>query len=209
MLACSLTFLSSLILAQQPKPKSGKPEPKPSSKEVVTTITISEPATVSLRELYVKADLVALVQIRSGDTEHYTSTLYRATVLEGFKGIKKEEVIYFSPYNGYGIGSEYLVFLRKADGKVGDLIEKQSESTLPYDPVQKYYQVMYDGYSAMPVDYTCALPECGYGIKVAYEQVLLPKNLKMIAIECKDGASWKSWVRKEDIVRLLSKGMKE
>jgi hypothetical protein len=80
-------------------------------KSETVTIRISEPGAVSLETLFAQADLVAFVEIRSGDAENYNHALYKASVLKSYKGARENEVIYFTPFIGYGIGSEYLVFL--------------------------------------------------------------------------------------------------
>lgn len=177
--------------------------------ETVTT-RISEPASVSLETLFAQADLVAFVKIRSGDAENYNHAIYKAEVLESYKGAKLNDVIYFTPFIGYGIGSEYLVFLKKADKRIGDIIgEDAKNKTLPYDAMQSFYRIMYEGYSIMPVSYECVFKEtpddsCHYAVKFNTYQVKLPKNLKTFPKEDeKSESSDSKYVKRETIEPVL------
>ena len=89
-------------------------------KEVVS-IEIREPATVSLQDLIRQADVVALVNINSGDAEHYGDVVYKATVTQAIKGVTDSQVVYFGPFLGYRVGSQYIVALRRTTQRVGDL----------------------------------------------------------------------------------------
>src|SRR4051794_33223083 len=77
-------------------------------------VTITEPGRVKVEELWKQADLVAVVKIVSGDTENYPSAICKAKISVPFKGIEKSETIYVRSCNGYGLGNEYLAFLRRA-----------------------------------------------------------------------------------------------
>ncbi|MGH9710057.1 MAG: hypothetical protein ACRD37_05890, partial [Candidatus Acidiferrales bacterium] len=72
------------------------------------SVTLSEPATIKIQNLLKQADLVAVVRIRSGDTEQYPTAVYKAEVLKSFKGTEVGAKIFFGPYASYGLGSEYL-----------------------------------------------------------------------------------------------------
>jgi hypothetical protein len=54
---------------------------------------------------------VALVKTVSGDTEHYKLAVYKAQVVQPFKGAASGETLYFGPYVGLKLGWEYIVFL--------------------------------------------------------------------------------------------------
>ena len=75
---------------------------------------------VAIDELFVAADLVAIVQItegsviRSGTTE--CGAKYRAQVIDVLKGASQKNSIEFGRVVGYEIGTRYLIFLA-ADGK--------------------------------------------------------------------------------------------
>ncbi len=87
----------------------------PIAKAQEQTATISEPAPVKVEELLKQADLVAIVRILSGDTEHYPRAVYKAEVLQPFKGVEKGAIFYFGPFIGYGLGEEFLVFLHHSE----------------------------------------------------------------------------------------------
>ena len=44
-----------------------------------------------------------------------------------FKGASKGDIIYFGPFASYGIGNEYLAFLKRTNLLVGDLKRDRSE----------------------------------------------------------------------------------
>jgi hypothetical protein len=79
------------------------------------TVTITEPAVVKIEELLKQADLIAVVRILSGDTEQYPSAVYKAEVLQSFKGAGVGTTVYFGPFITYGLGSQYLVFLHRSE----------------------------------------------------------------------------------------------
>jgi hypothetical protein len=60
-------------------------------------VTISEPGIYDLAGLFERADIVALVKVVSGDTESYGVALYKAEVVNNFKGASAGATIYFEP----------------------------------------------------------------------------------------------------------------
>src|SRR5439155_21429754 len=159
-----------------------------SAKISVTTTTgqqvnISEPASVKIEALFKQADLVAVLRIVSGDTEHYSTAIYKAVVVRGFKGTAPGEVIFFGPFIGYRLGDEYLAFLRR-DLKPAEEKKKPSTPVMSYGPLRSSYSVMYDGYSTLPIEYTCAFDgetiaeQCDDGITLNIHQVILPNQIR-------------------------------
>jgi hypothetical protein len=173
------------------------------------TVTISEPATVSLTALFAQADFVAFVKIHSGDAQSYKFTLYEAEVLDSYKGTKEKDVIYFAPFIGYGVGEEYLVFLKKTDKRIGaEIDESVKPNRATYDATQIYYRIMYDGYSVMPVSYECFFDgkdsdRCGYGVKFNTYQVRLPATLKTFPKDVGEFSTEKKWVRRDAVKAAL------
>jgi len=53
------------------------------------TIEISEPAAVSITDLFKQPDVVAIVQVVSGDSENYDTAVYKSKVLAVFKGAEQ------------------------------------------------------------------------------------------------------------------------
>ncbi|MGH9709288.1 MAG: hypothetical protein ACRD37_01920 [Candidatus Acidiferrales bacterium] len=173
------------------------------------TVTLREPATVKIENLLKQADLVAVVRIRSGDTEQYPTAVYKAEVLKSFKGTEVGAKIFFGPYASYGLGSEYLVFLHHSEKG----IEPKEQPVAPgidYGRIPSFYEVMYEGYSVMPVQYTCVFDgkdvaqQCDYGIKMNRYQVVLPKTIKTFPSDSTDASNSESrWVRKTVLISFL------
>src|ERR1051325_2973997 len=169
------------------------------------SVTLSDPSPVQLAALFSQADLVAFITIESGDAEHYNAAVYKALVTKSYKGAKAEQRIYFGPFVSYGIGSEYLVFLKQTDKHLVDLWDR-AKSNGPFDSSQPYYRVMYDGYSAMPVDYECIFEgkdndKCDYGVGFNTYQVELPRTLKTFPINVGDFPADKKSVRRGAVER--------
>lgn len=193
--AALLLFSATTFRGQEPK---------------VITTTISEPASVSIETLFAQADLVAFVKVQSGDAENYEHVIYKAVAVQSYKGLNVADVIYFTPFTGYAVGNEYLVFLKKVDKRVGDIVSKESESrVLPYDRTRGFYRIMYEGYSVMPVSYECAFEApshdtCDYAIKVNTKQVKLPARLKAFPADSEDpDISHVSFVKRKVIETIL------
>jgi len=177
-----------------------------SSTRTTTTVEISEPATVKLEDLFKQADLVAVVKIQSGDSERYSQTVYKAEIVMSFKGAAKGDIIFLGPFIGYGIGSEYLAFLKRSNQKMIPSREPPSP-TVSYGELPVFYRIMYDGYSFMEIGYACVFDgkevnqRCDYGIRINPYQVVLPKKIKTFPALPEEGDLSKKWVRKD---RLLS-----
>jgi hypothetical protein len=173
------------------------------------TFTITEPAIVRLDELFQQADAVATIEILSGDAEHYATAVYKARVVESFKGLTSGETIYFGPFISYGIGSEYLAFLHRS--QTGVRPEQPGENgPVSYGALQSFYEVMYEGYSIMPVEYLCVFngkepsEQCDYGIKINTYQVRVPKTIKGFPPERDDAVGTdKKWFRRAQLLSLL------
>lgn len=173
--------------------------------------TISEPAPVKAEALMEQADLVASVRILSGDTEHYPQAIYKAEVLEPFKGVRKGAIIYFGPFVGYGLGEELIVFLHHSEHGI-EPKPPATSSGLNYGPISSFYLVMYEGYSALRVKYDCVFDgkeiaqQCDYGVSVNTHQVVLPKSVKTYPSSATGSFSEDTkWVRKTAFIEYLQK----
>ena len=173
--------------------------------------TISEPARVKVEELLKQADLVAIVRILSGDTEHYPQAVYKAEVLQPFKGAEKGAILYFGPFIGYGLGKELLVFLRHSEKGI-EPEPRATISGLSYGSILSFYLVMYDGYSALRIDYDCVFDgqetaeRCDYGIRVNTFQLVLPKSVRTYPSSTTGSFSEDTkWVRKTVFIAYLQK----
>ncbi|HEY6305193.1 MAG TPA: hypothetical protein VI488_01890 [Candidatus Angelobacter sp.] len=168
------------------------------------TVTTAEPGIYKLEDLYQKADTVALVKILSGDTEHYDVAVYKAEVVEGFKGAAAKQIVYFGPFIGHRLGWEYVVFLRT---------EKK-----PHTPnrtpganygVVAYAAVFNQGYTSMETGYQCVFEgketkeQCDYGVRVCTDYILLSKSTPVFPPMSENTAFGCRWVRKTAFLPLL------
>ena len=172
------------------------------------TIEISEPAVVKLGDLFKQADVVAVVQILSGDRENYDTAVYKSKVLMQFKGTAVGEELYFGPFIGYGVGNEYVAFLRRATSAPKLQGQRPTHTSIAYGPLEVFHLIMYQGYSIMSVRYACVFggkDPCDYGVRVNTDQVKLPKGTKTFPRASGDELPDASqWVRKADFLRLLT-----
>ncbi len=207
----SLLILLSTLLAACPCLSQENPPAKdPSLGQVRTqSVAISEPATVKVEDLFKQADVVAVVKILSGDTEHYSATVYKAEVVTPFKGVRAGEIVFLGPFVGYRIGWEYLAFLRRAEEEMAPSKETSSSGT-SYGLLPSFYRIMYEGYSFMESGYVCVLDGketsemCDYGIQFNTYQVVVPKKIKTFPVPLEDGKlSDSKWVRKKPFLDYL------
>ncbi len=156
-----------------------------------------------------QADLVAIVRLLSGDIEHYPKAVYKAEVVQSFKGVQKGAIIYFGPFIGYGLGEELLVFLHHSERGI-EPNQPVTNSGLSYGPISSFYLVMYEGYSALRIQYDCVFDgkeiaqQCADGISVNTLQVVLPKSVKTYPSRTKGSSNEETkWVRKAVLVAYL------
>jgi hypothetical protein len=163
-----------------------------------------------LERLYRESDVVAFVKILSGDSENYDDVVYKSVIISSFKGPKQDVDLYFGPYSSYGVGKEYLVFLKDSKTIVGDLLTKDNSTRGPYDGSNKYYRIQFGGYSILPVSF-----ECGFGPisatsngcddAVDARTVILPKEIESFPSEFGERSEAKPYVRKRAIVDFLKR----
>ncbi|MFZ0818816.1 MAG: hypothetical protein WAM91_02020 [Candidatus Acidiferrales bacterium] len=206
-----LLFLPLTLLAASPCLSQDKPPAKDPSQAKVKTQVVenSEPAPVKLEDLFKQADVVAVLKILSGDTEHYSATVYKTEVVKPFKGVAAGQIVFLGPFVGYRIGWEYVAFLRRTDEKMAPSKEPTSPGTT-YGPLPSFYHIMYQGYSIMEGSYECVFDgkeiseKCDYGIKINTYQVILPKKIKTFPAPPEEGESSDSkWVRKKPFLEYL------
>lgn len=143
-------------------------------------LSASSIAPVKIQDLYQQADVVAAVRVVSGTSEGYEPTVYKAEVTRAFKGCKKHDSIYIGPFNSLGIGSDYLVFLRKS----GSISPKQPTG-INYGTVPTFYQIMYAGFGSLNLEYACVFDgrdikdHCRYAVKFNPAQIIVPSNVPL------------------------------
>jgi len=168
------------------------------------TTDITEPGTIPLEQLFKMADVVATVEVVSGDTENYNGAIYKPIVLTAFKGKKKGETIYFGQYSGVRLDWEYTLFLRNPK----DPAVPTKSPTAGFGTVE-FLDVFNQGYSAMEGSYSCVfgggIPDhsCDYGVRVCTDYIVLPKGVRAFPPEKDDPPFGCRWVRKSKFVALL------
>jgi len=169
------------------------------------TITITEPGPYKLKDLFTAADVVALVKITSGDNEHYQVAIYRGEVTRSFKGSKTGDTLYFGPFIGYGIGLEYLLFLRNSKQPLTPKSDGGTYGTVVYR------EVFNEGFSAMETSYQCAFEgkeiaqQCDYGVRVCTDFIKLPEDTRTSPpLDGKVKSPGCRWVRKSVFEQMLS-----
>ncbi len=58
-------------------------------------VSVREPGVYDLTALFKRADRVALVKVTAGDSEAYTTAVYKAEVVKGFKGRSGGQTLFF------------------------------------------------------------------------------------------------------------------
>jgi len=193
-----MTYLSSLLIAalvagaQLVTAQSG------------SKVTATEPGVYRLADLFTHADKVALVRVTSGNTEAYDVAIYKAQVVEGFKGLSAGETIYFGPYIRTELGSEYILFLRDNPRA----IEPKAKTDGGYGKV-KYLEVFDEGYSSMLTSYECVFngasvnQGCDYGVRVCTDYIKLPESIPAFATGGDQPPFGCRWVRKATLISFL------
>jgi hypothetical protein len=139
--------------------------------------TIHEPGIYEIANLFKQADRVLLVKVVAGDTEAYDVAIYRAEVVKSFKGGATGETLYFGPFLGERLGSEYILFLRD----VPKPITPRTTSSTGYGSIQ-YSEVFNEWYTSMQTSYECVFDgkdtaqKCDYGVRVCTDYIKLPKS---------------------------------
>jgi hypothetical protein len=201
-----LVIIGVLILVQLAMAQNGESPAQLKIAQGGETITISEPGVWGLKELFKRADIVALVYVLSGDTEAYADprTVYKAEVIIGFKGAAKKEIIYFGPYARTEIGGEYVLFLIKEPNPIAP----KGTSSFSYGTIS-YARVFDEGYSSMKTDYQCVFDgkdtsqQCDYGVRVCTDYIILPKSIHTYPPETEDVPFGCRWVRKTVFISQL------
>jgi len=169
-------------------------------------IVLTEPPILTLEQLFRRADVVALVEIVSGDAEHYRQAVYKAKVVAGYKGARSGQTIGFGPYIGHEIGTNYVLFMtRTSPPRV--TASKGEEGVKPV--AEPFYGVMLEGYGSMQVDYVCVFDDqvgspCGEGASVGWH-VELPEVTKLFDRGSGGIHPGRSWVHSRDLQLLLEK----
>jgi hypothetical protein len=168
-------------------------------------VRIVEPATLTIDEMYRRADVVARVEITLADAEHYRQALYKATVVEGFKGAKTGDSLHFGPFIGYRLGEQYLLFASRERSTVGQAVATGQVNATGFDAAAPVFTITQEGYSSLELEYACEFetrPTCDDSVRVYTDYVTLPDGLQMSPEETA-GPFGLRWVRQRDMTSLL------
>jgi hypothetical protein len=162
-------------------------------------------APVKIEDLFAQADQVALVEVLSGDAEHYPIAVYKAVVENAYKGTIAGRTIYFGPFVGTRIGSKYLLFLKR-----GKPVAASKAGDAPYGDIQSVSRIMYDGYSSLPVSYECVFDgkeisaQCDDAIQLNPEQIVLPDTVRTFPEgDASAVTNYRKWVRMRDLLMMV------
>lgn len=165
--------------------------------------TITEPARFPLSRLFAYADKVAVVRVVAGTTEAYDLTMYKGEVVRAFKGVSAGQVVYFGPYEGTEVGSEYILFLKDQP----ESMQPKSNSS-GFGPV-RYSKVFDEGCSSMLTSYECVFDgaspsqQCDYAVRVCTDYILLPKALLTSPPQGTDTPFGCRWVNRQRFISEL------
>ncbi len=170
-------------------------------------------ATVTLAELAESADLVAIVQIVSGelislDDEQLCGARYRARVLEAVKGPFAEgDSIEFGPHGGKTIGGKYLLFASEKPAEYSSVLGPESvqEANRQCFDLLPKFQVMQAGIAALDVSWTIHDSLESESVLFDEDFVAPPPDLERREWSPFDNRmeSKRSWARSADVLRYL------
>ncbi len=119
-----------------------------------TQLTNREPGVYTLADLFSRADKVVLANVVAGDTASYDIPMYKAEVVAAFKGATNGETIFFGPYIGIRVGTQYFLFLENAP----EPIAPKAKSSTGFGTVPYARQVFNEGYTSMQISRQCIFP---------------------------------------------------
>lgn len=75
-----------------------------------TAVASTPPLPVALREIFDTSELVAVVRVTGADGTLCAGIVYRAEVMESFKGARRGDVVYFEDWGSVPVRALYVVF---------------------------------------------------------------------------------------------------
>ena len=168
------------------------------------TTTNTEPGITNIPDLFRVSDKVALIKTISGDTEHYKVAVYKAQVIQPFKGAVSGETLYFGPYVGLKLGWEYIVFLRAT----AESLQPMGTTVVAYGSVP-YFRIFNEGYTVLDSSYQCVFKgenvaeRCDDAVRVCTDYVKTPKNLPVEPRLEEDTPFGCRWARRKQFIAIL------
>jgi len=170
---------------------------------------------IQLSQLFGDADVVALVEVVSGETlgtgEKSCGAKYSALVVDGFKGASAGATIEFGNYYGYEIGNRYVLFLVGPGRKHEPMMSSNSmhlAARAEYEEqcasrIQRN-TVMHSGNGALKVHW---VTDFRYkdGVAVPTRYVVLPNTVATIPAKITETNEFSGevWVRLPELVEVL------
>jgi hypothetical protein len=173
-----------------------------SASTTLGTTTITEPAVYSVSDLFRHADKVAIVEVLSGDVEAYEIPLYKGRVVRPFKGVSADDIVYFGPFLGTELGSEYILFLKDVSQSL-----QPRRAGAGYGVV-KYSKVFDEGYSSMLTSYECVFKgteaqNCDHAVRICTDYIKVPRSLETAPPEGTDTPFGCRWARRQGFISML------
>ncbi|MFC3682392.1 hypothetical protein [Hydrogenophaga luteola] len=171
--------------------------------------------SIELSQLFRDADIVALVEVASGETigtgEKSCGAKYAALVVDGFKGVSAGETIEFGNYYGYEIGSRYVLFLVGPGRKHEPVMstnsmhrDAQAEHEKRCASRLRRNTVMHSGNGALRVHWVTDF-QYKDGVAVPTRYVVLPSTIPTIPAKITETNEFSSevWVRLPELADVL------
>jgi hypothetical protein len=164
------------------------------------TPTLIAPRKATLQNLVDAAEAVVLVHVVAGDAENYDVPIYKAKVLEVFKGkVAKDDVVYFGPYLGTRLGDNYVVFLRHT------LAVHTAGTAAPFGKIDPW-RVLDQNYGEMEIGYECTFSgpkSCDDAIRVCTDYIRLPDTVEIIPPLKEKSPLGCRWARRDPFLELF------
>lgn len=170
---------------------------------------------IHLSQLFHDADVVALVQVTSGETmgagDESCGARYSARVIDDFKGTSKGATIEFGNHFGYEIGSRYIIFLVGPGRTYEPMMSTNSmqlnaraEHEKRCGAMLRRSTVMHSGNGALRVHWVTDF-KYQDGAAVPTRYVVLPDGVSMIPAKITETNEYSGevWVRLPDMTKLL------
>jgi len=167
--------------------------------------------SLSLEDMFDKADFVAVVEITAADSEHFETWSYRAQVKAPIKNSGEGQAIYFGSAESYQdgeetsykLGGEYLVFLVKST----QLLDQQR--TTASGPWKEdghlffYYEVCANS-TVLPIELILNEEKWEWRVGMETSCFKIPEQLDTVTFDELPIHGWTdSWVLREELLGLL------
>ena len=171
-------------------------------------------APVRISDLFSRSSEVVLAQVVSGMTEAYQYSksdptpwpVCKLRVVEAFKGVSGNGIIFLAPCADMDLGGKYVLFLEDARDHPEPRSGFEQRS---YGLLEHPKQISDAGFGLMHIEYTCAFDgsepakACDYGVELNPTQVILPKDFSPSCVVSATGLERRCWIREKDLVQLL------